>query len=134
MAITACQKGTCGGSTLLTQAQRSLLPVNAVSLPTEYTPRAVQIVTGSDTETTDFFAFDTSDHDKLRKDDTNAGVVEMNDASLGLALVSVTDAPPWVSVRNASEPGNLGGTLTTANKLAEASPSATATTRRSGRR
>ena len=58
--------------------------------------------------TTDFFAFD---------DDTNdyklqglGSVVEMGDASLGLACDEIGDtAPAWLAIRNASDPQITGG-------------------------
>ena len=44
----------------------------------------------------------------------------MDDAALGLALREVTDPPPWISVRNASDPQMTGDNLATEKKQAAA--------------
>lgn len=101
-------------------AQDDLLPVNATQIPAQYRTRPLEIIEGHDIETTDFFAFDTSDdHYGLRAYDGAAAAVEMDDAALGLALSGMANPPAWAAVRNASDPGNLGGTLEQADKLAE---------------
>lgn len=82
----------------------ALLAVNAGQLAPIAT-RAPQVTNGQ-VLTTDFFAFDTQgDHYGLRAYDPTAGMVEMDDASLGLACAEdMTDPPLWLSIRNASDP------------------------------
>ncbi|MEI9973203.1 MAG: hypothetical protein WDO73_14840 [Ignavibacteriota bacterium] len=59
--------------------------------------------TSSGVVTTDFFGFDTSDnHFKLQG---LGDAAEMGDAVLGLVAQELgSDAPPWVAVRNISDP------------------------------
>jgi nucleoside phosphorylase len=71
--------------------------------------------------TTDFFAFDdANDHYGLRTYQPDAKAVEMDDAALGLALTDITNPPPWVSIRNASDPQMNEATLTLETKDAAA--------------
>jgi nucleoside phosphorylase len=82
-----------------------LMQVNAHHLPSA--KRGLELVT-YDVLTTDFFAFDTADdHYGLRAFDPNAGACEMDDAALGLAVAGTSQK--WISVRNASDPGDLSG-------------------------
>lgn len=94
---------------VFTTAVTDLIPVNARHLPpADRTPRVVVVgpADGSvSTVTTDFFAFDdASDHYGLRAYQPDAHAVEMDDAALRLALADLPDPPPWLSVRNASDP------------------------------
>jgi nucleoside phosphorylase len=60
---------------------------------------------GGDVETVDLFAFaNTTDSFGLVHDDPDAHSVEMDDATLPLALATISTAPRWCSVRNASDP------------------------------
>jgi nucleoside phosphorylase len=100
---------------LLAEAQKTLIPVNAAKLPAgDGTPA---ILTGSAASpivvlTTDFFAFDdAADHYGLRAYQPDARAVEMDDAALGLACSGLTTAPTWVSVRNASDPQMNGADI-----------------------
>jgi nucleoside phosphorylase len=94
--------------TYLTEAQKSLLPVNAGHLRPLAT-RDPEVGVGGDVETVDYFGFaDTDDSYGIAKNDPLAHTEEMDDATLPLALSLVT-APavantPWLSVRNASDP------------------------------
>lgn len=83
----------------------SLLKVNAARLDPVAT-RAPHVWGAFDVVSTDFFAFDTQDdHYGLRAYDGSARMVEMGDAVLGLVCSEdITDAPPWLSIRNASDP------------------------------
>jgi nucleoside phosphorylase len=85
---------------LLEHAQSVLMPVNA-KVPRTGTPQ----ILGGTTVTTDFFAFDdAADHYGLRAYEPDTRAVEMDDAALGLACVGLSAPPPWLSVRNASDP------------------------------
>lgn len=83
----------------------SLMTVNAPKLRPVATRDPIIVLQG-DVETTDFFAFDDAEnHYGLRTFDSNAHMVEMDDAACGLAIQRIgAGAPPWVSVRNASDP------------------------------
>ncbi len=98
-----------------TTAASRLLPVNAVHLPSgDHTPRIWVDAHDHPAQavSTDFFAFDDAeDHYGLRTYDPRARAVEMDDAALGLACTDLADPPPWVSVRNASDPQMTGGDL-----------------------
>lgn len=89
-------------------ANRLLLPVNADRLPKDLTANeeAPQIWASSgDVETVDYFAFaDTDDSYGVVKNDPLAHTEEMDDATLPLALSTVPNPPPWLSIRNASDP------------------------------
>lgn len=114
----ACTAST--ESPYLDTAVHTLLPINAGKIPSDYRPLPLGIIEGHDIESTDFFAFDTSDdHYGLRAYDPACAAVEMDDAALGLALSEMTAPPRWAAVRNASDPGNLtGANLEAENKLA----------------
>lgn len=102
------------------EAAQHLIPVNAAHLPAA--PRTPVI--WRDTRdhparaiTTDFFAFDDAqDHYQLRAYDPLARAVEMDDAALGLACTDLDAPPPWISVRNASDPQMTGGDIATETK------------------
>lgn len=81
-----------------------LLAVNADKLKPVAT-RAPRIL-GGEVLTTDFFAYaNDADTYGLRAYDPSARMVEMDDASLGLACAEdIPNPPEWVSVRNASDP------------------------------
>jgi nucleoside phosphorylase len=89
-------------------AAKSLFKANAGQLPKD-NKRPPQIVQVTSTEltsgvvTTDFFGFDTSDnHFKLQG---LGDVSEMGDAVLGLVAQQLgSAAPPWLAVRNVSDP------------------------------
>jgi nucleoside phosphorylase len=90
-------------------AQGNLMAANSSRLPAG--PRRPEILASTvaapaDVLTTDFFAFDDAeDGFGLRAYDLQARAVEMGDAVLGLvATQDLTDPPPWVIVRNASDP------------------------------
>jgi nucleoside phosphorylase len=90
-------------------AQGALMGANASQLPPG--GRRPEIVAGTaatplDVLTTDFFAFDDAeDSYGLRTYDPLAHAVEMGDAVLGLVCAQdLSDPPPWVLVRNASDP------------------------------
>ncbi len=108
----------------LTTATHRLLPVNAVHVPDgNHTPRVWVDAPAHRAQavSTDFFAFDdTEDHYGLRAYDPHARAVEMDDAALGLACTDLTDPPPWVSIRNASDPQMTGTDLTTQKTQAAA--------------
>jgi len=82
----------------------NLMAVNADLLRPEATRDP--IVRLGDVITTDFFAMDTSDDAYgLRAYNRAAVAVEMDDASLGLAIQEIGGgAPQWISVRSASDP------------------------------
>jgi hypothetical protein len=87
-----------------TQAE-GLFAANADQLPRE-NPRPPKIVQtsgpASSVVTTDFFGFDTSDnHYGLQG---LGDVSEMGDAILGLVCSQMQTPPPWVAVRNVSDP------------------------------
>ena len=86
---------------------KELFSANSSQLPKDNTrPPKIAVVPGNALShcvmTTDFFGFDTSDdHYKLQG---LADVSEMGDAVLGLASSQMQSAPPWVAVRNVSDP------------------------------
>ncbi|HEY1801986.1 MAG TPA: hypothetical protein VGG46_13740 [Terriglobales bacterium] len=86
---------------------KDLFSANSAQLPKDNTrPPKIAVVPGNGLShcvmTTDFFGFDTSDdHYKLQG---LADVSEMGDAVLGLASSQMQDAPPWLAVRNVSDP------------------------------
>jgi nucleoside phosphorylase len=104
-------------SSHLQYATDTLLPVNAGQLPADGgTPRIISAIDdpGHQVLTTDFFAFDDAeDSYHLRNYDPTAQAVEMGDAVLALVTSQdLTDPPPWLIVRNASDPQiPAGGTL-----------------------
>jgi nucleoside phosphorylase len=108
----------------LAVAHSTLIPVNATHLPAA--TRSPVILTDTKAHptsvvTTDFFAFDdASDHYRLRTYQPDAKAVEMDDAALGLALTDIADPPPWVSIRNASDPQMNEATLALETKDAAA--------------
>jgi nucleoside phosphorylase len=86
----------------------TLFKTNASQLPTDNKrPPAITVVDPSDiggsVVTTDFFGFDTSDnHYKLQG---LGDVSEMGDAVLGMVAASMGGgAPPWLAIRNVSDP------------------------------
>ena len=82
-----------------------LMAANAGRIPAEYLNRPAQVWTSETTVTTDFFAIgDTTDHYGLLQAAPDCRAVEMDDAALGLALGGLSDPPPWISIRNASDP------------------------------
>jgi nucleoside phosphorylase len=89
------------------QKAKDLFSANSAQLPKDNTrPPKIAIVAGTALDhsvvTTDFFGFDTSDnHYKLQK---LGDVSEMGDAVLGLASSRMQKAPPWLAVRNVSDP------------------------------
>ena len=94
-------------SQYLTKA-RSLFKANAGQLPTDNTraPKIVRVspsALSSSVVTTDFFGFDTSNNFFKLQD--LGDVSEMGDAVLGLVAEELgTKAPPWIAVRNVSDP------------------------------
>lgn len=92
-----------------TEAERDLIPINAAQLPSTYCTRAPKVWVDSSHPahviTTDFFAFDDAAGTYgLQTTDPHARAVEMDDAALPLAMLGLVDPPPWLSVRNASDP------------------------------
>ncbi|MEP6561511.1 MAG: hypothetical protein ABJD68_10635 [Nakamurella sp.] len=96
-------------------AAGTLIPVNAVHLPAAARPPGIVTRAGADPAsvlTTDFFAFDDAANSYgLRTYEPTARAVEMDDSALPLACTDLADPPPWVSVRNASDPQMTGGTI-----------------------
>jgi purine-nucleoside phosphorylase len=87
---------------------KTLFKANASQLPADNTrPPAITVVKPSGLSqsvvTTDFFGFDTSDnHFKLQG---LGDVSEMGDAVLGMVAQSLGEsAPPWLAIRNVSDP------------------------------
>jgi Phosphorylase superfamily len=87
---------------------KGLFKANASQLPPDNKrPPAIAVVTPSGLSqsivTTDFFGFDTSDdHFKLQG---LGDASEMGDAVLGMVVESLgDDAPPWLAIRNVSDP------------------------------
>ena len=106
-------------------ADRSLLPANADRLPAAARPPKILAETSHEPRTvltTDFFAFDDVENSYgLRTYNAQARAVEMGDAVLGLACSQdIEQAPPWVIVRNASDPqiGGSGGVREQASEAA----------------
>jgi nucleoside phosphorylase len=87
---------------------RSLFKANAGQLPKDNTraPKIVRVspsALSSSVVTTDFFGFDTSNNFFELQD--LGDVSEMGDAVLGLVAQELgTKAPPWIAVRNVSDP------------------------------
>jgi nucleoside phosphorylase len=103
--------------------EKSLLKANAAKLPTAIrTPLVIDSIdTDVETITTDFFAFDdAADHYGLRAYEPTARAVEMDDAALGLVCSSMEAPPPWLSVRNASDPQMNGPNVRAEDKQAAA--------------
>jgi nucleoside phosphorylase len=96
----------------------ALFAANSARIPAS---RPAQIWAASQVITTDFFAFDdTTDHYGLQAADPAARAVEMGDAVLGLvATTDLADPPPWVIIRNASDP-QIDGSLTLPQQAATA--------------
>jgi nucleoside phosphorylase len=95
-----------GASSHLSEAQNTLMPVNAGRLEPEAN-RNPHIGQGGDVETVDYFGFaDTDDTYGVVKNDPLAHTEEMDDATLPLALslMSASEHTPWLSIRNASDP------------------------------
>lgn len=95
-----------GTASYLSEAQASLIPVNAGRLRPVAT-RDPEVVVGGDVETLDFFGFaDTDDSYGIVQDDPLAHTEEMDDATLPLALslAPALAGVRWLSVRNASDP------------------------------
>lgn len=90
---------------LAAEEAKALMRVNAGQLQPIAT-RAPAIFANADVQTVDFFAFDdVEDSYGLRANDTDAGMVEMDDAVL--ALVCEQDLggkQSWLLIRNASDP------------------------------
>ena len=89
-------------------AASDLFKANAAQLPKDNTrpPKIIRVApkeVHSGVVTTDFFGFDTSDnHYKLRG---LGDLSEMGDAVLGLVAKEMgTGAPPWLAIRNVSDP------------------------------
>src|SRR6516225_9499141 len=84
---------------------RTLFKANSGQLPKDNT-RPPKIVVSSDPKssvvTTDFFGFDTSDNHYGLRD--WGDVSEMGDAVLGQVMSAMGNKPPWVAVRNVSDP------------------------------
>jgi nucleoside phosphorylase len=116
--------GTQPAHTHLPTAQQTLIPVNATHLPAaQRTPIILTDTTTDPTSvvSTDFFAFDdASNHYGLRTYQPDAKAVEMDDAALGLACTDLAHPPPWISVRNASDPQMNAPTLAEETKQAAA--------------
>jgi nucleoside phosphorylase len=94
-------------------ADRSLLPANADRLPAASRPPKILVQSAHEPRTvltTDFFAFDDAENSYgLRTYNPRARAVEMGDAVLGLVCSQdIEQAPPWVIVRNASDPQIAG--------------------------
>jgi hypothetical protein len=84
----------------------SLLAVNAGALR-QYADRDPQVVLGRSVESVDFFGFyDTpSDSYGIMRADPTAATEEMDDCALPMAIGDLgPSAPPYLSVRNASDP------------------------------
>jgi nucleoside phosphorylase len=82
-----------------------MMAANSDKIPSQYLSRAPEIWESETTVTTDFFAMgDTTDSYGLLKLAPSCRAVEMDDAALGLALSGMTDPPPFLSIRNASDP------------------------------
>lgn len=85
----------------------SLFKANASQLPSDNTRAPeITVVAPSDLSssivTTDFFGFDTTDdHFKLKG---LGDASEMGDAVLGMVVQSLGDTPPWLAIRNVSDP------------------------------
>jgi hypothetical protein len=101
---------------------RKLFKANSGQLPKDNThsPKIVRVEPKdlkSSVLTTDFFGFDTSDnHYQLRG---LGDVAEMGDAVLGLVAQEMGDsAPPWVAVRNVSDPQIKADGLTLSQQAA----------------
>jgi nucleoside phosphorylase len=94
-----------GADTYLTEAQNSLIPVNAGRLRPVAT-RDPNVTQGGDVETLDYFGFaNTDDSYGIVKSDPLARTEEMDDATLPLALSDpAVPSVPWLSIRNASDP------------------------------
>jgi hypothetical protein len=103
----------------LDQATMSVLfEANSARIPAS---RPARFWVATPVITTDFFAFDdTTDHYGLRAADPAARAVEMGDAVLGLvATDDLADPPPWLIIRNASDP-QIDGSLTLPQQAATA--------------
>jgi hypothetical protein len=107
----------------LTKA-KELFKANAAQLPTDNTrlPKIVKVGPAdlsSSVVTTDFFGFDTSDdHYQLQG---LGDVSEMGDAVLGLVAQQLgPNAPPWLAVRNVSDPEIDATGLTLKQQAAQA--------------
>jgi nucleoside phosphorylase len=82
-----------------------LMAANEDKIPSSYRTRPAQIWESETTVTTDFFAIgDTTDHYHLLSAAPDCRAVEMDDAALGLALMDAAQPPPFLSIRNASDP------------------------------
>jgi nucleoside phosphorylase len=97
----------------------SLIAANAGQLPAA--PRAPVVSATGTVLTTDFFAWDNTTDVPfgLRAYNAAATMVEMGDATLGLAVGQMDDQPRWISVRNASDP-QMDGSVPLETQKAEA--------------
>jgi nucleoside phosphorylase len=96
-----------------------LLRPNGNRLKTPRVPQMIYPADGVNVVSTDTFAFDDStDHFGLQK---LGKCCDMGDATLGLALSEVSNAPAWVAIRNASDPQipNPDNSLDKAKQVAE---------------
>jgi hypothetical protein len=94
------------GTEFFSQAN-DLFEANASQLPSDNTrPPTITVVAPSDLSasvvTTDFFGFDTTDNHFKLQGLGNAS--EMGDAVLGMVVKSLGGAPPWLAIRNVSDP------------------------------
>ena len=104
----AAHYASLAAKTTLFSEAKTLFKANASQLPTDNTrPPAITVVKPSGLSqsvvTTDFFGFDTTDdHFKLQG---LGDVSEMGDAVLGMVAQSLgASAPPWLAIRNVSDP------------------------------
>jgi hypothetical protein len=99
---------------------KTLFKANSAQLPKDNTRPPKIIISrtpATSVVTTDFFGFDTSDnHYGLQG---LGDVSEMGDAVLGLVAQQVPSAPPWIAVRNVSDPQiKATGTLSDQSAIA----------------
>lgn len=106
---------------LVAEAFSTLIPaaIGAHLEPSGYASQPPRAIFGSDVETVGYFAFaDTADSYGVVKNDPNAGVEEMDDGAVALALSQLADAPQFIAIRNASDPQMGGGSLAEQKKQA----------------
>ena len=83
----------------------ALIAANADQIPAEYRKRPIKVWESGSVVTTDFFAWgDTTDYFGLLAAAPDCLLVEMDDAALALPHETMTDPPPFLSIRNASDP------------------------------
>ena len=110
-------------SELLRETFSTLIPaaVGDRLKPSGYESRSPMLIGGRDVETVGYFAFaDTADDYGVVANDPNAGVEEMDDGAVALAMSRLTDPPAWAAIRNASDPQMGGGSLVEQKKQAAA--------------